>query len=130
MNNLYELISVATDIIDMTITYLTSQATNVEAIVQRVQTIGKAWDDHPDWHGHNWYVQVLLAVASLSCVVERWEAEKLFRNFDANDGKQDEALLFVMKPADDRIPPPAPTPRLAPEEDPRLRLSRLASQGK
>jgi serine/threonine-protein kinase RIM15 len=47
MNNLYELISVATDVIDMTITYLTSRAMNVEAIVQRVQTIGKAWDDHP-----------------------------------------------------------------------------------
>ena len=30
----------------------------------------KAWDNHPDWHGRNWYVQVLLAVASLSPVVE------------------------------------------------------------
>jgi serine/threonine-protein kinase RIM15 len=132
MNNLYELISVATDVIDMTVAQLTSQPKNVEAIVQRVQTIGKAWDDHPDWHGRNWYVQVLLAVASLSRVVEWWEAEKQFWNFDDNDDEQDEALLFVMKPADDHdhIYPPAPTPRLAPEEDPRLRLSRPASQGK
>ncbi|KAH9966049.1 hypothetical protein BC827DRAFT_1181717 [Russula dissimulans] len=130
MNNLYELISVATDVIDMTVAQLTAQPKNVEAIVQRVQMIGKAWDDHPDWHGRNWYVQVLLAVASLSRVVEWWEAEKQFWNFDDNDDEQDEALLFVMKPADDHIPPPAPTPRLAPEEDARLRLFRPTSQGK
>ena len=130
MNNLYELISVATDVIDMTVAQLTSQPKCVEAIVQRVQAIGKAWDDHPDWHGRNWYVQVLLAVASLSRVVEWWEAEKQFWNFDDNDDEQEEALLFVMKPADDHIPPPAPTPRLAPEEDLRLRLSRPTSQGK
>jgi serine/threonine-protein kinase RIM15 len=130
MNNLYELISVATDVIDMTVAQLSSQPKIVEAIVQRVQMIGKAWDDHPDWHGRNWYVQVLLAVASLSRVVEWWEAEKQFWNFDDNDDEQEEALLFVMKPADDHVPPPAPTPRLAPEEDPRLRLSRPTSQGK
>ena len=130
MNNLYELISVATDVTDMTIAQLTSQPKSVESIVQRVQIIGKAWDDHPDWHGRNWYVQVLLAVASLSRVVEWWEAEKQFWNFDDNDDEQDEALLFVMKPVDDHIPPSAPTPRLAPEEDPRLRLSRPTSQGK
>ncbi|KAH9062802.1 hypothetical protein EDB87DRAFT_1681913 [Lactarius vividus] len=130
MTNLYELIAVATDVIDMTVAQLTSQPKSVETIVQRVQMIGKAWDDHPDWHGRNWYVQVLLAVASLSRVVEWWEAEKQFWNFDDNDDEQDEALLFVMKPADDHIPPPAPTPRLAPEEDPRLRLSRPTSQGK
>ncbi|KAH8999215.1 hypothetical protein EDB92DRAFT_941458 [Lactarius akahatsu] len=130
MTNLYELIAVATDVIDMTVAQLTSQPKSVETIVQRVQMIGKAWDDHPDWHGRNWYVQVLLAVASLSRVVEWWEAEKQFWNFDDNDDEQDESLLFVMKPADDHIPPPAPTPRLAPEEDPRLRLSRPTSQGK
>jgi serine/threonine-protein kinase RIM15 len=42
-----------------------------------------------------------------------------------NDDEQDEALLFVMKPADDHIPPPAPTPRLGPKEDPRLRYPSL-----
>ncbi|KAI0268368.1 hypothetical protein BC834DRAFT_968556 [Gloeopeniophorella convolvens] len=130
MTNLYELISVATDVTDMTVAQLTAQPKCVESIVQRVQSIGKAWDDHPDWHGRNWYVQVLLAVAGLSRVLEWWEAEKQFWNFDDNDDEQDEALLFVMKPADEQVPPPAPTPRLAPEEDPRLRLSRPTSQGK
>jgi serine/threonine-protein kinase RIM15 len=58
---------------------------------------------------------VLLAVASLSYAVEWWEAEKQFWNFGDNDDEQDEVLLFIMKPADDHIPPPAPTPQLAPE---------------
>jgi len=30
----------------------------------------------PDWHGRDRYVQVLLAIASLSCVIEWWEAER------------------------------------------------------
>lgn len=104
MSALYDIISVATDVADMSIAQLTAQPKICESIVQRVQNIGKAWDDHPDWHGRNWYVQVLLAVASLSRVVEWWEAEKQFWNFDDNDDEQDEPLMFVTKPADDTIP--------------------------
>ncbi|KAI0320689.1 hypothetical protein OF83DRAFT_1052649 [Amylostereum chailletii] len=130
MTNLYELITVATDVVEMTVAQLTAQPKICETIVQRVQHIGKAWDDHPDWHGRSWYVQVLLAVASLSRVVEWWEAEKQFWNFDDNDDEQDEALLFVMKPADEDAPPPTAASRLSPEEDNKLKLSRPASQGK
>ncbi|TFK75762.1 hypothetical protein BDN72DRAFT_809354 [Pluteus cervinus] len=101
MSALYELTSVATDISDMSVPQLTAQPKICEALVQRVQNIGKAWDDHPDWHGRNWYVQVLLAVASLSRVVEWWEAEKQFWNFDDNEDEQDEPLMFVTKPADE-----------------------------
>ena len=128
MTTLYELIGVATDVTEMTVAQLTVQPKICESLVQRVQIIGKAWDDHPDWHGRTWYVQVLLAVASLSRVVEWWEAEKQFWNFDDNDDEQDEALLFVMKPADEQLP--APTPRLSVEEENKLRLSRPTSQGK
>ena len=70
MTTLYELIAVATDVQDMTLSQLTAQPKTCEQLVQRVQNIGKAWDEHPDWHGRNWYVQVLLAIASLSRVVE------------------------------------------------------------
>ncbi|KAG6911235.1 hypothetical protein DXG01_003102 [Tephrocybe rancida] len=101
MSALYDIIAVATDITDMSITQLTAQPKICESTVQRVQNIGKAWDDHPDWHGRNWYVQVLLAVASLSRVVEWWEAEKQFWNFDDNDDEQDEPLTFVTKSADE-----------------------------
>ncbi|KAH9482800.1 Serine/threonine-protein kinase ppk18 [Psilocybe cubensis] len=104
MSALYEIISVATDVTDTTIAQLTSQPKMMESIVQRVQNIGKTWDDHPDWHGRNWYVQVLLAVASLSRVVEWWEAEKQFWNFDENEDEQDEPLMFVTKPAEDTGP--------------------------
>lgn len=104
MTALYEIISVATDVTDMTVAQLTSQPKICETIVQRVQNIGKAWDDHPDWHGRNWYVQVLLAVASLSRVVEWWEAEKQFWNFDDNEEEQDEPLTFVTKPAEVPLP--------------------------
>ena len=108
MSALYDLISVSTDVVDMSITQLTAQPKVCESLVQRVQGIGRAWDEHPDWHGRNWYVQVLLAVASLSRVVEWWEAEKQFWNFDDNDDEQDEPLAFVTKPADDDILVSAP----------------------
>lgn len=101
MTALYEIIGVATDVTEMTVAQLTAQPKIMESIVQRVQNIGKTWEDHPDWHGRNWYVQVLLAVASLSRVVEWWEAEKQFWNFDENDEEQDEPLMFVTKPVDD-----------------------------
>lgn len=101
MTALYEIIGVATDVTETTIAQLTAQPKIMETIVQRVQNIGRTWDDHPDWHGRNWYVQVLLAVASLSRVVEWWEAEKQFWNFNENEDEQDEPLMFVTKPAED-----------------------------
>ncbi|KAF5390596.1 hypothetical protein D9757_002657 [Collybiopsis confluens] len=138
MTILYELIGVATDITEMSVTQLTAQPKICETLVQRVQNIGKAWEEHPDWHGRNWYVQVLLAVASLSRVVEWWEAEKQFWNFDDNEDELDEPLTFVMKPADEfAVPAPTPTRktessdledfRLNPEDDNKLRLHRPSS---
>ncbi|KAG6821579.1 hypothetical protein H0H93_000088 [Arthromyces matolae] len=130
MAALYEIISVATDITEMSINQLTAQPKVCESLVQRVQHIGKAWDDHPDWHGRHWYVQVLLAVASLSRVVEWWEAEKQFWNFDDNDDEQDEPLMFVTKSVDEHViarSPPRQTDvglegfRLNPEDDTRHR---------
>lgn len=140
MTALYELIGVATDVTEMSTAQLTAQPKVCESLVQRVQYIGKAWDDHPDWHGRNWYVQVLLAVASLSRVVEWWEAEKQFWNFDDNnEDEQDEPLMFVLKPSEEQ--PPAPTPttrgyrdegslRMSLEDEHRLRMSRVVSQGR
>ncbi|KAL4242070.1 non-specific serine/threonine protein kinase [Abortiporus biennis] len=138
MTTLYEIIGVATDVLDMSINQLTAQPKLCEQLVQRVQNIGKAWDEHPDWHGRNWYVQVLLAIASLSRVVEWWEAEKQFWNFDDNDDEQEEPLLFVMKPADEdqaistpsRHETDVSTLRPQPEDDTRLRMARTTSQGR
>ncbi|KAF9534792.1 hypothetical protein CPB83DRAFT_842950 [Crepidotus variabilis] len=111
MTALYDIIGVATDVTEMTVAQLTAQPKIMESIVQRVQNIGRAWDDHPDWHGRNWYVQVLLAVASLSRVVEWWEAEKQFWNFNDNEEEeQDEPLMFVTKPAEENGPSPSTLP--------------------
>ncbi|KAF8842696.1 RIM15, signal transduction response regulator [Paxillus ammoniavirescens] len=139
MAALYDLIGVATDVTEMSTAQLTAQPKVCESLVQRVQIIGKAWDDHPDWHGRNWYVQVLLAVASLSRVVEWWEAEKQFWNFDDNEDEQDEPLMFVLKPSEEH--PPAPTPstrphkeegslRMSLDDEHRLRMIRPMSQGR
>ncbi|KAK7695966.1 hypothetical protein QCA50_000605 [Cerrena zonata] len=141
MTTLYDIIGVATDVVEMSIQQLTAQPKICESYVQRVQNIGKAWDEHPDWHGRNWYVQVLLAIASLSRVVEWWEAEKQFWNFDDNDDEQEDPLLFVLKPADeDPSHQPPPTARhdstengvlrVPPEEEARLRMSRTTSAGR
>ena len=143
MSTLYEIIGVATDVVDMSINQLTAQPKLCETLVQRVQNIGKAWDEHPDWHGRNWYVQVLLAIASLSRVVEWWEAEKQFWNFDDNDDEQEEPLLFVMKPPDEDVPAATPsikpdtsadnsslTLKPSPEDESKLRMSRTTSTGR
>ena len=134
MTTLYAIIGVATELVDMSIQQLTAQPKLCESYVQRIQEIGRAWDEHPDWHGRNWYVQVLLAIASLSRVVEWWEAEKQFWNFDDNDDEQEEPLTFVMKPAEEEIPATAPARpdgenalELSPEDESRLRMSRTTS---
>lgn len=145
MTTLYDLISVATDVMDMSISQLTADPKSCGRLVTRVQNIGKVWDEHPDWHGRNWYVQVLLAIASLSRVVEWWEAEKQFWNFDDNDDEQEEPLLFVTKPPDEGTTAAAvpTTPsmkqeisdsgsvlRVGSEEEARLRMSRTSSGGR
>lgn len=144
MTTLYDIIGVATDVMEMAISQLTAQPKVCEQLVTRVQNIGKAWDEHPDWHGRNWYVQVLLAIAGLSRVLEWWEAEKQFWNFDDNDDEQEDPLLFVMKPADEEAAAAVPsTPslkqdiaesgsvlRIGSEEEARLRMARTSSSGR
>ena len=139
MSTLYEIIGVATDVIEMSVNQLTSQPKICEQFVQRIQNIGRAWDEHPDWHGRNWYVQVLLSIASLSRVVEWWEAERQFWNFDEKkEEEQDEPLIFVMKPAYESASGQGETPsagvkdsyKLSPDEDSKLRITRPPSLGK
>jgi serine/threonine-protein kinase RIM15 len=140
MSTLYEIIGVATDVIEMSVNQLIAQPKICEQFVQRIQNIGRAWDDHPDWHGRNWYVQVLLSIASLSRVVEWWEAERQFWNFDEKkEEEQDEPLIFVMKPAYEATggregeTPSAGTAdshKLSTEEDSKLRMTRPPSLGK
>lgn len=139
MSTLYEIIGVATDVIEMSVNQLIAQPKICEQFVQRIQNIGRAWDEHPDWHGRNWYVQVLLSIASLSRVVEWWEAERQFWNFDEKEEEQDEPLIFVMKPAyespggKEREPTTTGSNdpyKLSTDEDSKLKMTRPPSLGK
>ncbi|KAG8936033.1 hypothetical protein FRC02_004945 [Tulasnella sp. 418] len=100
MNTLHEVIAIATDIIDTPISTLIAHPRTCAEFVQKVQNVGRAWDEHPDWQGRGWYVQLLLAVAGLSRVVEWWEAEKQFWNFEDDNDEDVEPLTFVLKPED------------------------------
>ena len=139
MTTLYEIIGVATDVIEMSINQLIAQPKICEQFVQRIQNIGRAWDEHPDWHGRNWYVQVLLSIASLSRVVEWWEAERQFWNFDEKEEEQDEPLIFVMKPAyestgskeEESTAAGSKDPyKFSADEDSKLKMTRPPSLGK
>ena len=100
MTTLHEVISIATDIADTPISTLITEPKTCADFVLKVQKVGKAWDLHPDWSGRGWYVQLLLAVAGLSRVVEWWEAEKQFWNFEDEGDEDVEPMTFVLKPED------------------------------
>ncbi|KIO12622.1 hypothetical protein M404DRAFT_685902 [Pisolithus tinctorius Marx 270] len=105
---LYGLIGIATDVTEMSIAQLEAQPNICVPLVRRVQDIGNTWDHYPDRPGRRWYVQVLLAIASLSRVVEWWEAEKLFWGFgNAYDEaiEHTRALLESMPMGDPRRRP-------------------------
>lgn len=110
---LQEIITVATEILDTPISKLTVQTGLCGEYIQRVQSIGKAWDESPELPCRGWYVQLLLAVAGLSRVVEWWEAERGFWTFDEADDENAEPILFVAKAGDNRASdsPEAQPPR-------------------
>jgi serine/threonine-protein kinase RIM15 len=47
-------IDIATEVLDTSITALTSRPGSCPELVQKVQHIGSAWDDHPDWPERGW----------------------------------------------------------------------------
>ncbi|WFD26880.1 non-specific serine/threonine protein kinase [Malassezia nana] len=48
------------------------------ASIASVQSLGAVWDEHPEWPGRGWYVELLLTLAALSRVLEWWDAEYRF----------------------------------------------------
>ncbi|WVQ85691.1 hypothetical protein IAT38_007857 [Cryptococcus sp. DSM 104549] len=94
---LQDLIVLATEVVDSSVSSLVSGPTPCIKIIQKLQKVGQKWEDHEDWPGREWYVDILMAVASLSRVLDWWEAEKRFWNFD--EEQENEPLLFVMKPS-------------------------------
>ncbi|OXC70861.1 hypothetical protein AYX13_00277 [Cryptococcus neoformans] len=97
---LQDLIVLATEVVDSSVHTLKSGPSSCATIIQRIQKIGAKWDEHPDWPGREWYVEILLAVANLGRVLDWWEAEKGFWNFDAET--ENDQLLFVLKPREEQ----------------------------
>ncbi|GAA6014858.1 hypothetical protein JCM11491_002139 [Sporobolomyces phaffii] len=94
---LQEIITVATEILDTPINKLTARPGSCAEYIGKVQQIGEAWNENPELPCRGWYVQILLAVAGLSRVVEWWEAEKGFWSFDEADNEDAEPILFISK---------------------------------
>ena len=93
---LQDLIVLATDILELTVSSLVARPVSCPEIIASVQRVGQKWDEYDDWPGRDWYVDILMAIANLKRVLDWWEAEKGFWNFDEED--ENEPLLFVMKP--------------------------------
>ncbi|CAO1618301.1 unnamed protein product [Jaminaea pallidilutea] len=92
---LQDIVGVALDVADTSITSLIARSGACSEIISSVQSLGRVWEEHSDWPGRGWFVQLLLAVAGLSRVVEWWEAEKGFWNFDDDDeGKDAKPISF------------------------------------
>ncbi|GAA5925415.1 hypothetical protein JCM10213_008785 [Rhodosporidiobolus nylandii] len=101
---LQEITTVASEILDTPISKLSSKPGSCGAYIARVQQIGEAWNDNPELPCRGWYVQLLLAVAGLSRVLEWWEAEKGFWTFDDGSDGDSDPILFVAKPSADESP--------------------------
>ncbi|GHJ86197.1 hypothetical protein NliqN6_2599 [Naganishia liquefaciens] len=114
---LQEIIAIATDVTEMTVSSLLSRPAECQAKVADVIALGELWKQHPDWPGKEWYYQLLLAVAALSRVVEWWESEKGFWNWDDEDDIGQ--FTFIMKPireTESQFSSPTIAPRTHPEE--------------
>uniref|UniRef100_V5GND5 Response regulatory domain-containing protein n=1 Tax=Kalmanozyma brasiliensis (strain GHG001) TaxID=1365824 RepID=V5GND5_KALBG len=96
MQPLEELVAVAMEVLDASINALISRPGSCSVLISRVQTIGRFWDEHPEWAGRGWFIQILLAVAGLSRVVEWWEAEKGFWNFNDEEEQDAEPIRFSL----------------------------------
>jgi serine/threonine-protein kinase RIM15 len=70
ITTLQAITAVATEILDTSVSTLTAHPSRCGDLIARVQSIGHAWDLHPDWPCRGYYVQLLLTVAGLSRVVE------------------------------------------------------------
>ncbi|WFC94424.1 non-specific serine/threonine protein kinase [Malassezia brasiliensis] len=79
---LFTIASVATELRGMSLHALLARPGLCRPYVSEIQALGTVWDEHPDWHGRGWYVELLLTVAMLSRVLEWWDAEHRFWSDD------------------------------------------------
>ena len=97
--SLQELIVIATDVLESSVNSLLSKPSACTEIIQKLQRVGQNWDEHDDWPGRNWYVEILMAIAGLRRILDWWETERGFWAFEDDD--ENEPLLFVLKPKEE-----------------------------
>lgn len=97
LHTLQNLIVLATDVLDLSVDSLVSRPTARVDIISQLQKTGQAWDEHEDWPGRDWYVDILMAVAALGRVLDWWQAEKGFWNFEDDDVSEPQS--YVLRPA-------------------------------
>lgn len=75
---LQDLIALAQSVMDTPLDVFLDYSGSCAELVSKIQTIGAAWDQHPEWPCREWYVKLLLSVAALNRVLDWWEAERAF----------------------------------------------------
>ena len=103
---LQKIIGIATDVTETDVDILIAKPAACRDFISRVWEVGQIWDKDPEAEGRSWYIRLLLAVAGLTRVVEWWEAEKGFWNFDGDE--DNEPLTFVLKPVREGEPTGTP----------------------
>ncbi|WFC97724.1 non-specific serine/threonine protein kinase [Malassezia yamatoensis] len=76
---------IATELRTLSLHALLSQRSLCRPYIAKIQALSTVWDEHPDWHGRGWYVELLLTVATLSRVLEWWDAEHRFWAEESDD---------------------------------------------
>ena len=80
MEPLQAMATIAAELRGMSLHTLLARPALCRPYISEIQGLGSVWDEHPDWHGRGWYVELLLTVAGLSRVLEWWDAEHRFWN--------------------------------------------------
>lgn len=75
---LQDLIALAQSVMDTPLDVFLEYSGSCAELVSKIQMIGTAWDQHPEWPCREWYVKLLLSVAALNRVLDWWEAERAF----------------------------------------------------
>lgn len=111
LNSLQALVATAQELLDSSPTDLVNLPETCGQIIQKVQIIGKRWDNHPNWPLRGWYVQLLLAASQPSRVAEFWTAERDFWKLEAEEQQEDEdePIMFIAKPGYEDLPVDATT---------------------
>lgn len=108
----------AVDIRTISLHALLEKPSLCSAAIASVQALGAVWDEHPEWPGRGWYVELLLTLAALSRVLEWWDAEYRFWGSEPRPASPPASIMtpvltdepLVLDGKDQRQVPTTPAP--------------------